>query len=339
MDILAGLRVEHCGEDFTVDEYLAVSHTDALVVMRSGKIVAEAYFGDTDRNSRHLLMSVSKSLCGLIVGRLIGDGSLSLSEPARRYVPKMAGGALGTATIAQLLDMTVAVDYSEDYRDANSHVRIQDRLAGWQPGRSGDPEATPDFLRDLRSNGVNGQRFQYCSAATDALAWVVATVTGLTYPQAISALLWQHLEVEDDAEITVEPGGFAFANGGISTTATDLAQVGQLVLNEGLVGTTRVIPASWIRDMCAGGSESAAHGTVFQRVHPRGSYHRQWWITGDDRGSIYAAGIHGQYIWVDPSCDVTIVKFSSLPVPVAEEWTRSHTNLFRSAADRCAALE
>lgn len=333
LETIVSVLVDHQRSRLGAREYLEASFTDAILVMHGSTVTTEAYFGGNRRRSRHLLMSVSKSLCGLLVGRLVGDGILSLDRTGADYVPDLGASAFGTATLAQLLDMTVAVEYSEDYEDPGSHVRIQDRLAGWQPRQAGDPPSTPDFLRRLRANGRHGQRFQYCSAVTDALAWIVESVTHCTYPESLSAMLWQRMKVDDDAEITVEPGGFAFANGGISTTARDLAQAGRLILDDGFVGSTEVVPASWIRSIRSGGDVSAARGTVFQRVHPNGSYHNQWWVTGDDRGSLYAAGIHGQYLWVDPRRDVVIVKFSSLPIAVGEEWTRSHASFFRSVAD------
>ena len=67
-----------------------------------------------------------------------------------------------------------------------------------------------------------------------------------------------------------------------------------------------------------------------------GSYRNQWWSTGDDRGTFYATGIHGQFLWLDPTSDVTIVKFSSLPVAVTEQTSRRHAETF-SALTRALA--
>ena len=56
-------------------------------------------------------------------------------------------------------------------------------------------------------------------------------------------------------------------------------------------------------------------------------------MTGDDRGSVYAIGIHGQFIWVDPPSHSVIVKFSSWPEAITEEWNRMHAAAFRSIAE------
>lgn len=55
-------------------------------------------------------------------------------------------------------------------------------------------------------------------------------------------------------------------------------------------------------------------------------------VTGNDRGSVYAAGIHYQFIWIDPPSNTVIVKFSSGPDPIAETWSRSHAEAFLPSA-------
>lgn len=69
---------------------------------------------------------------------------------------------------------------------------------------------------------------------------------------------------------------------------------------------------------------------------PNGSYTRQWWCMGDDRGSISAIGIHGQNLWLDPRTDSVLVKLSTWPEPDTDEWHRVHAELL---LDVCSALE
>ncbi|MGX5697302.1 serine hydrolase domain-containing protein [Agromyces soli] len=316
-----------------IEARLEQSYTDALVVVRRGEVVAEYYRAGIAADTPHLLMSVSKSICGLTVGTLVDEGLVELDRRIDAYVPALACSAYGDATVQQVLDMTVDVDYDEDYRNPASHVQAQDRVAGWRPRLAGDPADTYAFLASLRGGGRHGERFKYCSAGTDVLAWVVENVTGSRYADAVSHRLWSRLGCEHDASITIDPGGFGFANGGISCTARDLARVGELMLGEGEIGGERVVSAEWVRRTRDGGDPEAATGTVFQRVHPGGAYSNQWWITGSARGDYYAVGIHGQFIWVDPSTGTVVAKFSSWPEPVTERWNRLHAELFREICD------
>lgn len=309
--------------------FLQETHTEAFLVLRGDEVVDQRYLGAARPQDRHLLMSVSKSLCALVVGQLVGQGLINPATPIATYIPELADGPYGRATVQQVLDMTASVEYSEDYHNVDAHVHQQDRVAGWRPRLPGDPADTYEFLATLGPAGEHGRVFQYCSASTDVLAWVIENASGQRYADALSSHLWSRLDCTDDALITVDAGGFAFANGGVACTARDLARVGRLVLNDGQVDGQQVVPRKWIKETLAGGDPEAAAGTVFQKIHANGSYRNQWWHTGDSRGTIYATGIHGQYLWLDPSSDVVIVKFSSLPQAVTEETSRRHAEVFQ----------
>ncbi|EAR25788.1 beta-lactamase, putative [marine actinobacterium PHSC20C1] len=315
-----------------LDSRLEESFTDALVVLHGGEVVHEQYFGEGGIGQRHVLMSVSKSLGALVIGRLVQRGLIDPAQSISHYLPELSDGAYGDATVQQTLDMTVAVRYREEYWASDSEVQVQDRVAGWRERLDGDPADTYEFLKTLKHDGTHGQVFRYVSANTDVLAWVIERVTGQSYVDGLSTELWSLISPELDATITVEPSGFAFANGGIACTARDLANVGALMLRNGMTADGPVIPAQWIADTQRGGDRQAAAGSVFQQVHPNGSYRNQWWVTGDDRGSYYAAGIHGQFLWIDPSTQTIIVKFSSWPESIAEKWTRFHAALFEEIA-------
>ncbi len=301
----------------------------AVVVLRDGEPVREWYGEDMGVDTKHTLMSISKSLCGLLYGRLVGQGVLTEGTTIGSVVPELARSAFGDATVRQALDMQVSVDYVESYHDPGAHVAQQDRVAGWRPRMSGDPADTYAFLPTLRPLGVHGRHLQYCSATTDALAWVVERATGRRYHEVLSDELWSLVPTESDAVITVDQGGFAFANGGVACTVRDLARFGQLVLDRGAVGGRQVVPEAWVEALLAGGSTSAAAGSPFQEVHPRGSYLSQWWVTGDDRGAVYGAGIHGQYLWVDPTSRVVVAKFAAHPDAVSLEALRSNSDFMR----------
>ncbi len=301
----------------------------SVVVMRRGRLVGEWYGPGMGPATRHTLMSVSKSLCGLVIGQLIGQGVLSDESVIGELVPRLQASAFGKATIRDALDMRVSVEYDETYHDPAAHVAQQDRVAGWRPRLPDDPANTYEFLTSLRAAGDHGRALQYCSATTDALAWVVEAITGERYHEVLSQRLWSKLPTQEDAGITVDPGGFAFANGGFACTTRDLARFGHLVLDRGVVDGDQVVPRAFVEDLLAGGDTTAASGSHFQAVHPGGSYRSQWWVTGDDHGVVYGAGIHGQYLWVDPQADVVIAKFGAHPEAVSAEALRQNAALMR----------
>lgn len=318
-----------CAADPAFVEFVETTAARAVVVLRRGSLVGEWYGAGMGPGARHTLMSVSKSLCGLVVGRLIGQGVLSETSVIGDLVPRLKDSAFRDATIRDALDMKVAVDYDETYHDPSAHVAQQDRVAGWRPRHPGDPVDTYEFLTLLRPAGPHGRRLQYCSATTDALAWAIEAVTGQRYHEVLSSELWSQLSPQDDAGITVDQGGFAFANGGVVCTARDLARLGQLMLDRGTVNGRQVVPEAFIADIMSGGDHQAAAGSHFQAVHPHGSYRSQWWVTGDDHRAVYGAGIHGQYLWVDPHAEVVVAKFGAHPEAVSAESLRQNSAFMR----------
>ena len=309
-----------------IEQRLENTYTDALVVEQAGEVVADYYAPGFAPDQNHLLMSVSKSLCAIVIGSLIDDGVI---EPGRRadfYVSALAGSAYGDATVEQLMDMTAAADYSEEYTDPDSEVQLQDRAGGWRPTRPGDPRDTYEFLAGLTRSRPHGEVFQYCSAATDALAWIVESATGRRYADVLTERLWSKLGARQEARIAVDRGGSAIANAGICCTARDLALVGRLLLNGGRINGNRIVSREWVAATLAGGDPTKWQ-SVKRAVHPHGSYRNQWWATGNERSNVYAVGIYGQYLWLDPVADVVIVKFSTSPDPVTLQDAQVHSDL------------
>ncbi len=315
----------------TLSAFLESTATDGFLVLCGERVLYERYLNGMEPSTRHLVMSVSKSLCGILAGQFVESGVLDVDAPTLEYVPELWESAYGDATVAQLLDMIAAVDFREDYADQRSHVQAQDRVAGWRPRRIGDPADGYAFLRSLRGSSGHGRVFQYCSATTDVLAWVLERATGRRYSELLGECLWSRLGAEHDAFVTVDHAGFAFANGGVCASLRDLARFGLLVLEGGSIGEHSIASRDWVMRTRAGGNPAHAAESEFGRAYPNGSYRNQWWITGDgDR--MYATGIYGQFVWLDIARDVVIVKLSSLPAALDYAIVRDHHTAFQAIA-------
>jgi CubicO group peptidase (beta-lactamase class C family) len=314
----------------TLDRFLRHAYTDAFLVLRDGRIRYETYLNGMTHDSKHLLQSVSKSLCGALAGTFVERGVVELDAPTRTYVPELWNSAYGDATVAQLLDMTAAVQFSEEYADPLSEVQAQDRAAGWRPRRPDDPENSYAFLRTLQPDGRHGRRFQYCSATTDVLAWVLERATGRRYTELLADELWSNIGAEHDAVVTVDSAGFGFANGGLCVTLRDLARFGQLMLHGGRIGRFRVASADWAQRHRQNGDPSKTEGSDFGAEYPNGWYSTKWWCTGQPDGTFYGVGIYGQFLWIVPEASLVVVKLSTLPRALDPVVTRTHHLAFRS---------
>jgi 6-aminohexanoate-oligomer exohydrolase len=318
------------GENRRLSGFLELTSTDAIIVLRGDEILYEKYFGDNGPQSRHIVMSVSKSLCGMLAGTLVAAGELDPDTRTSVFVPELAKGSWGSTTVRQLLDMTAAPDFDMNYLDPSAEVQAGDRSAGWRPRRDGDAAGTREFLEGLRGLGEHGREFHYCSATTDVLAWVLERAAGIPYERLLGERIWSKIGAEADASITVDDHGSPYACAGMCMRLRDLARFGRLILEDGRVSGEQIIPTSWIRETARGGLFETED--EFDRAS--GTYKNQWWVPSDDRGTFYAVGIFGQYLWLDPATDLTIAKFSSQPKPL--DHSEEHVFAFRSLSDTVA---
>src|SRR6185436_7218263 len=85
----AGLRIDGGGELLTLDGFLERSDTDGIVVLHRGAVALERYMNGMTERSPHILMSVSKSILGLLAGILVDRGVLDVEQPLSAVLPEL----------------------------------------------------------------------------------------------------------------------------------------------------------------------------------------------------------------------------------------------------------
>jgi CubicO group peptidase (beta-lactamase class C family) len=304
------------GSTATVEDVLAGTYTDAFLVVHDGRIVAERYYAGMAAGTRHLIMSVSKSILSCVVGVLADRGLLDLRAPVTAYVPEVSDSGYAGATIRDLLDMRTGVAFRETYTALDAEVRVMERSMGWRPAQPGDPAGIYPYLATLGSAGPHGGEFSYRSADSDMLGWACERVSGHRVADLISALVWQPIGAECDAEITCDPLGTAIPDGGISATARDLARFGQMLLDDGAAQGQAVVAAAWLADIRRPepGVREAFACTDDEYVLPGGWYRNQFWVIPGPGGPVLVClGIYGQLIYADRAARTVVVKLSSWP--------------------------
>jgi CubicO group peptidase (beta-lactamase class C family) len=302
------------GEPTTLATLLDQTYTDGFIVLHKGAIVAEQYFNGMDERTLHLSQSVAKSITGTVAGILVGKGVLDLTARISRYMPELEQTAWKGASLQHVLDMTTGVKFSEEYTDPYSDIGQVDVACGWKPVPPGSDPAFiwPSHMWELiiRLKDVireHGAEFHYRSIETDVLAFAMERATGKRLATLVSEELWQPMGAERNACFTVDPAGYALADGGFNATLRDYARFGQLWLE----GGGDIIPPSWIN-----ATRSGVHGRFTGRYAsslPDGAYHNQFWIEDSQDRSLMARGVFGQWIYINFARDVVIAKLSSWP--------------------------
>ncbi len=313
---LDGLTFTPLGGDrpMTWAESLGANYTDAIVVLHRGRIVYEKYFPILPADRQHIAFSVTKSFIGTLGAMLVAEGKLDAAAAVTKYIPELAGSAFGDATVQQVLDMTTALDYSEDYADPNSSFLPYARASGMLPLPPGYTGAANiyDFLRGIAKKGTHGAEFHYRSPNTDVIGWLIWRVTGKSPDVVLQERLWSPLGAESDAYMALDRVGTPLAAGGFNTRLRDLARFGEMIRLGGKWNGQQIVPAAVIEDIRRGASREAFAFGGYPTL-PGWSYHNQWWISHDDHGAFMARGIHGQAIYIDPKAEMVIARYASHP--------------------------
>ncbi|MDI1261786.1 MAG: serine hydrolase [bacterium] len=307
------------GETVDLGEALRTSHTDGIVVLHRGKIVSEWYTHGLTPDAPHLIFSVSKSVAGTLGGILADRGILDPDSPVTRYIPEMKGSVYGDGcTVRHLLDMSVGIQFDEDYMDPHGDVMNYRRATGWeQPDPSVPPTHLRQYLRTLRPDGTpHGHTFHYVSTNTDVLGWVYERACGMSYAKILSQHLWAPMGAEHDAYITVDSQGAARVAGGICATVRDLARFGEMMRNHGVSNGKQVVPVWWIDDIRRNGNADAWLRGDLTKVFANGNYRSKWYTIEHGEPPFAAIGIHGQWIYIDPAGDTVVARVSSQPLPM-----------------------
>ncbi len=307
------------GRRTTVGDVMAATATDGWIVTHRGRVLTEQYYGGMTPDTSHLLMSVSKSLVGMVAGALVGSGALDVHAEVTHYVPALAGSGYAGATVQHILDMRSGIAFSEDYLDPLAEVRLLEQAIGWAPRTVPDlPSTMYDYLLTLRQASPHGGTFQYRSCETDILGWVCEAAGGLRMPELMSALLWSRLGAQNNATIAVDTVGTGMFDGGINACLRDLVRFGSLYLADGTSLTgEQVVSPSWIADTFDGGIDSRAAfaESPDDNRMPGGMYRNQCWFPYPGNNVLLCLGIHGQMIYVNRAAGLVAAKLSSWPLP------------------------
>jgi CubicO group peptidase (beta-lactamase class C family) len=317
---LSNLNVSGEAGTFSLNDYLERTSTEGFVILRRGQIVFETYGDGMTPTTPHILMSVSKSILGLLAGILIERGILDEDALATDYIPELAETAYVGATIRNLLDMRVGIEFDEDYLITKGPIIDYRKATNWNPVEPGDaPSDLRSFYASLTgSDGPHGGRFHYVSPNTDLLAWIIERATGRRYVDLLSKYLWQPMGAERRAYITVDRLGAPRAAGGMCVTTRDLARIGQLLVDSGRRDKVQIVPESWIDDLAAGGDAEAWNvGDFVDHFTNLPIRYRSKWYTLDGENPIlFCLGIHGQYLFVDRANELVVAKHSSRGMPL-----------------------
>jgi CubicO group peptidase (beta-lactamase class C family) len=273
------------------DQFLEAKHTLAFMVIRRDTILYERYLNGAKQDTSLTGFSVAKAFVSALTGIAIGEGYIkSIDDPVTDYLDGFKHNGFEQVTIRNLLNMRSGIKFSETYYNPFGHA------AKFYYGRN-----LEKYVYKLKVNKVPGSEYYYNSANTQILAMIIEKTTGKKFTEYFSEKIWQPLGMEFPATWSYdsEKHGMIKAFCCINARARDFAKFGQLYLNHGDWSGNQVMPEDWVQyTMGIHNDSKDLEGypyTYFWRVL--------------DNGCMFAKGILGQYIFLDPSKDLIILRF------------------------------
>ena len=314
------LVIDHKNTSYKLKEIFKICDTDAFLVMHKGKIKFEFYDKFTRFNTPHIIFSVSKSLTSLLTGILVEKKVININNYISHILPETKGTAYEDATVRNVLDMTIASGFIEDYSGQAEMFKKYRSSTGWDLPETNSTQKVKglhDFLCSMpKSNQKHGQKYHYCSPHSDLLGWIIERASGENYSKIMADLLFKKAGINHEANVTVDKWGASRAAGGISVSPYDLLLLSELVRNHGSNKNGQVIPAAWIEDFVNNKNNNSYLNQDNLERFPNGNYRSKWYQTGFKDNEYCAIGIHGQNIWINPQKEITIVRMSSASDPI-----------------------
>ena len=261
---------------------------NSFMLVRHGYVVAEGWWAPYDRETPHILYSLSKSFTSTAVGLAISEGKLSLDDPVIKFFPDEApadpSANLRAMRVRDLLRMNTG-------NQTEAPIRVDD------PAKQ-----TDTWVKTFLSHPVPfkpGTHFLYNSPATYMLSAIVQKVTGMTVLEYLRPRLFDPLGIKDPIWIS-SPQGITAGAYGLSVRTEDIARFGELYLRKGMWNGKQLLPSDWIVQAT---SMQTSNGSAPTSDWDQG-YGFQFWRSRHN--SFRGDGVFGQYCLVIPELDAVV---------------------------------
>lgn len=303
--------------------------TRAIVVMKSGRIIAERYADGIGPETPLLGFSMTKSVISALTGILVRQGRLKLDGPAPVAAWANPDDPRHAITVDQLLRHTAGLALGNSlqaslgsaFEPVNRMKFTEDDMAAYAASM---PLAT-----------APGTVWNYHDGNTIMLAHLIRNAAGGNPADALAfarrelfaPLGMRHVTLQLDGAGTIKGSSEMLAS------ARDWARFGQLYLKDGVAGGRRILPEGWV-NYSASATPNAWVGIGAGFWTNQGdSFGAKFRVEhGWPRDAFFAKGTIGQYTIVIPSERLVIVRMGRSP-----NWPPEADGVFDLVRDVVAA--
>ncbi|UCG87894.1 MAG: serine hydrolase [Gemmatimonadota bacterium] len=287
-----------------------------IVLVRHGLLVFEHYFSGLthptwgeepvtfDRETAHVLSSVTKSFTATLLGIAIDRGFISsVDDTVFDFYPELADlntGRKRGITLRHLITMSSGLEWNESSAtlgDPSNHLTALIRRA---------MNTSQDLIRFILEKPMvadPGTWFNYSGGNTNVVGNVIQRASGTRLDRFADEYLFEPLGIETSWWWLLRPD-FVYASGDLALVPRDMAKFGQLFLQNGSWNGEQLVSQEWV---------GLSAEPVFLFSPPDWSlsygfigYSHGWWPNEASygAGAFSASGWGGQQIVVMPEFEM-----------------------------------
>jgi CubicO group peptidase (beta-lactamase class C family) len=322
-------------------EFVTAGKTAGVVtlVARHGHVASLEAVGYQDLESKTpmrtdtivRLASVTKPVTCAGIMILVDEGKVSLIDPAEKFLPEFKGLKVNPCgTRGGYNCELVTPSRPVNLIDLMTHTS---GLADGAPGRGAPPNTLAERVASAGRGALifePGTAWNYSNVGIAALGRIIEVVTGQPYDRFLADRIFQPLGMKDtfffvppdkakrvasvyryEADglklIPMSEPKFPAPEGGLFSTAADMALFHQMLLEKGTLSGQRILSAAGVEEMTAshtgsmkaGFAPGVGHGFGFEVVRETLGTFRY-----NSIGSFVKGGAYRTYAWVDPAKDM-----------------------------------
>jgi CubicO group peptidase (beta-lactamase class C family) len=273
-----------------LDRAAGLPRLRALVIARHGEVQAERAFRGPGLDAPANVKSVSKSVLSALVGIAIAEGHLvGVDQPVAPFFEEYLRGdddpRKGEITVGHLLSMQSGLD----------------RTSGASYGRW---VSSPNWVRHAITRPMvadPGSRRIYSTGNSHLLSAALTRATGRSTHALAREYLGDPLGVSIPRWLA-DPQGIYFGGNEMRLSPRAMLRFGELYRNGGRHQGRQVVPEAWVRASLEPRAPSRWTGEAYG----------YGWFLSEVRGHpmFYAWGYGGQFIFVVPELELTVVTTS-----------------------------
>ncbi|MBN9299823.1 MAG: serine hydrolase [Filimonas sp.] len=281
----------------------------SILISQNDTIIYEAYFNGYNRDSLHDSRSSFKSITSLLTGIALDKQLIkNVKQPISTFFPAENIFAADTLkkqiTIENLLEMRSGFDCNEwdDSKDCEAEM---EKTSDWV-----------NFSLSIPMKNKPGTTWAYTSCNPVIVGGIIEKAANMPVIQFADTYFFAPLGITK-YRWTTDPSGHGMTGGSFYIRPVDMLQIGQLVLNNGKKGNTRIVSEKWLENSTR--CNIPIPGSSFVQMSrsaaaiPQPAYYGYYWYREEIKtasGSyplLFASGNGGQYIMIIKPLNMVVV--------------------------------